>query len=355
MSVYDQAFYRFRLTDYFKEVFGLSDPEQVLYHYTSMDSFYHIVKNQSIWMTEVSYLNDAKEHTYGVEIAIEATEEYIQNKEYKSLNSSYSEEYYKMIEKCLKDNIVRVLGRYNRDETYLDFSYHSRLPKVKPNSLFIFSLSAERNSLSQWIAYSGEGGVSIGFNHSQLLSSLEKMPYFRISKCEYDLAKQKKIVKGILDRQVNQINCEANGSTKPGCDGYVEGYAEYAGNCVNHIMQLASMFKNKAFKHENEYRIVAFIDKNSYESHPEQYPVDFRVKGGLIIPYLNLQFGESEADSSVKSSYRVSDSLKDILTHIMLGPSKEPKLALKSMEAFTLKYLDDFAIVESTDIPFIYR
>ena len=355
MSIYDQTFPRFNLTDYFKEVFGSPASEQILYHYTSMDSFYHIAKNQSIWMTEVSYLNDVKEHTYGVGIAIEAAEEYIQNREYKSLNSSYSEEYYKMVVKCLEDNVISLLRRYNRDETYLDFSYYSQLPKVRQSNLFIFSLSAERNSLSQWIAYSGEGGVSIGFDHSQVLSSLEKGTAFRISRCEYDPAKQKEIIKGILNLQVNQINCEAKGSTKPGCDGYVEGYAEHEGYCVDYIMQLASMFKNKAFKHENECRIVAFINKDSFESHPEQYPVDFRVKGGLMIPYLNLQFGESQDNSAIIDSYKVSTSLKSIVTHLMLGPSKEPRLALKSIEAFSRKYLDDFVIIEYTDIPFIYR
>ncbi len=43
----------------------------ILYHYTSLETFYAIAENKEVWASDIKYMNDATEFQYGLELAEE--------------------------------------------------------------------------------------------------------------------------------------------------------------------------------------------------------------------------------------------------------------------------------------------
>ncbi|HEX8010670.1 MAG TPA: hypothetical protein VF814_07020 [Casimicrobiaceae bacterium] len=47
----------------------------LIYHYTTLEGFVGIVQSRSLWLSDYSYLNDARELTHGVEIVRSVVDE----------------------------------------------------------------------------------------------------------------------------------------------------------------------------------------------------------------------------------------------------------------------------------------
>ena len=107
-------------------------PPAELFHYTSSDSFLAIINSQRMLATERSYLNDPQEFRWGFD-AIRAR-------------------------LCLERN------KCSAD--FLEQSQAALSEKAKDDlRLFVFSLSANPDLLSQWRAYGAEGtGFAIGLD-----------------------------------------------------------------------------------------------------------------------------------------------------------------------------------------------
>lgn len=98
-----------------------------LYHYTSVDGLKGILDNESLWTTQIQYMNDSKEFTHAVDIAFQIIKR----------------------KKCeAKESFVKY---YEAMEDTLASSNGART--------FIFSMTENPDQLSQWRGYSGLGGV----------------------------------------------------------------------------------------------------------------------------------------------------------------------------------------------------
>ena len=132
-----------------------------LYHYTTASGLLGILspKNKDrqllFWFTDTRYLNDSMEYIGGLKIA----KKYLLDSNY--FNSQV---------------VVNALESLN--------SFNGRI--------CVLSLSSEGNSLSQWRAYSEDGGYSLKLN-TKLFESPNHLAYRYLTKCIYcvDLLKYK--------------------------------------------------------------------------------------------------------------------------------------------------------------------
>ena len=113
----------------------------VLYHYTSHKNLRCIVEDRRLRISHVYYMSDASEIKYGAE-SFKTVVADRQNRETNQTLIDFLVE--------LRDWINQLIGL--------------------PHYIFVFSLTAKGNLLSQWRAYtpSGEAGVSIGFSKEGL-------------------------------------------------------------------------------------------------------------------------------------------------------------------------------------------
>ena len=119
------------------------NPDYV-YHYTSIASFMSIMKNNELWFSHASFLNDPLEISFGLDV--------ITNILNKNLNDF--------------STILSILERQRKiyKESSLDLTR---------DLVFLFSFSGLPDELSSWIQYGDSGyGICLGFIQSKLLKNI---------------------------------------------------------------------------------------------------------------------------------------------------------------------------------------
>ncbi len=239
-----------------------------LYHYCSIESFYHIALSKSIWLCNSSQMNDAHENIW-IENYFPIVKQQFAGAKYRSL---------------LKDSFN--MFKWNTDPPY------------------IFCLSAVKDLLSQWRAYSQDGeGVAIGFSTKSLKMENEvpgRNVYaektFGLLKVEYKGNKQKKKVVDL---------CEA---VKVQFDSKVKDKKIYASmDLAFTLVDWSMIFKNPGFNEEKEWRIVHTPLGHSYDVPLDRLSeLKFRLNRGRILTYFDYHFGD--------------DFNSNLIKEIVLGP-----------------------------------
>lgn len=222
-----------------------------LYHYCSIDSFFNIVKSKAIWLSNSSQMNDSKETVW------------IEN-HFDLLKNSFSKKEYETLWQDSFD------------------IYH-----INNNPPFVFCLSAIKDSLSQWRAYSNDGsGVAIGFSSGELAMKQE-IPASNICadktiglvKVQYSQIVQKRTLRKLCDEV--KILFELDSDNDENLPLEVEfGLA---------LLSRALVFKNPSFKEEKEWRIIHTPSISGYKEHSltedRLSELRFRLKGNKIVSY----------------------------------------------------------------------
>jgi hypothetical protein len=115
-----------------------------VYHYTSINSFMSIIKNNNLWFSHASYLNDPMEITFGIDVIM-------------NILSKNQEDF---------PNILKIIEKQRTvyNESSLD---------IKRDLTFIFSYSELADELPSWIQYGDNGyGICLGFITSKLLTNI---------------------------------------------------------------------------------------------------------------------------------------------------------------------------------------
>lgn len=242
-----------------------------LYHYTDVQAVQSILENRKIWLTGIKFLNDSQELFNGLEI--------IENQ----IDSS-------------SDRELLDLQYLNKAREYLEKSFKNLAhfgPELEP--VFVFSLSSNEDTLSQWRAY---GSYAIEFDETALQSKLSPL----VKRCIYDdenkITEAKKYIKSALINIHNQIVKN-------------KGSLSCCGDIVTQLFVDASVFKDKGFDEEGEARV--FISASDIP-YPEG--VSYRPKNDILIPYIEL-------DIPIKC-----------IKSICVGPMENQKQAYSSMKAF---------------------
>src|SRR5262245_50249024 len=109
----------------------------VLYHYTSADALDGILQSRRLWATHVAYLNDSSEYRYTMRLA---------------------------------SGHLGAFGRRSTDPRLaaLHAEWERALELAADNHVYVISLSASRDLLSQWRSYAPKG-FALGFDQTHLL------------------------------------------------------------------------------------------------------------------------------------------------------------------------------------------
>jgi len=273
-----------------------NDDDEILYHYCSMDAFYSIIKNQSIWLSSATQSNDYMEGEMAKKQIIAKLDQALKKLSDENRN---------------KNNAPKIHDTPNN--TSIKKSIDSSIISLKKLDALIFSLSEKRDLLSQWRGYADNGsGVCIGFSKKSLSEVKSKYPT-TLEIIEYNPHTQESEE---LENIFSEI-LEANGATKTNMD-----------KRIKKLFTKTYSIKNIAFEEESEWRLIHLI-KNKHHSE-----FDFRIANKQIIPYIEISFKKH--------------SIKEVI----IGPkNKTPKhviLTFLKHEDFTGENEKDYPRVETS-------
>ncbi|TKB96181.1 DUF2971 domain-containing protein [Pedobacter cryotolerans] len=234
--------------------------DQKLYHYTSRGGLLGMVNSKSLWLTHMMYMNDAVEYQYGLDMVIKILKEQYDNN--------------------LASQLIDAVER------------NKEIP-----SIFSFSLSENKDTLSQWRGYCPNGGYSISFDEALLKESIAANANTTLRKCVYTVEEIVAIVKEDIVRMTPEAYFEqrelekTRGTSKP-----LSGLPyELISRAYQHIPYI----KNPAFHEEKEWRIVVA----EHHEKPFRYTdnVQFREGKSSLIPFVVMDLKDKTINEAIIS------------------------------------------------------
>ncbi|DAA98904.1 TPA: hypothetical protein CPT88_00580 [Candidatus Gastranaerophilales bacterium HUM_8] len=235
----------------------------IIYHYTSPEGILGILTNHTLWLSEITYMNDESEITYTFDLL---TDILAQNND--------------EICQTFKDSLeAKIKTRTQLPSNLFDY--------VHRDSIFVACFSTEQDELSLWNYYTKTGsmaGYNIGFKVDELVakvkSKLKVMHHFIYGKTICEKCKQE----GYLKEAIKEYNLlYQKMRTKNDKKNVIKSFWG-----LIHIFSL--FFKKEAFKNENEYRFVITEYTDILQKHNRAFQIKNRIQNGLIIPYIELDF-----------------------------------------------------------------
>lgn len=200
--------------------------------------------------------------------------------------------------------------------------------------VYIFSMTEERDLLSQWRAYCPKsGGYSIGFPSVQLQLMAAKQNFF-LSSCVYDNGDQCQIISEIIISFLQIYRDKIN-------LGKLINVArkETAYEFAQHLGLFGGILKHPSYKEEKEWRLLsAYID----EKHPQ---VDFRAGANGIVPFFKFNLVDEENPDLT----RMNEDGGGFVA--VIGPTRNSSASQMAVQFALTKYLDG-AWHSRSDIPY---
>ncbi len=243
----------------------------------------------------VHYLNDAQEFRY----AIGLTRSILYNRRQHAPNSS-------------------------TQEFYARFS--DSLERIERVHICVFSLSEQRNLLSQWRSYCpATGGYALGFQTASLKPILANHGFVLLP-CTYDHSQQQALLNDVLDGSLGPVVREL-GTSAVSVDQAIEAALAAL---VPQFAPVAAIIKHPSFSEEREWRLISSL-------LPSDHPtLRFRPGNGLLIPYYELALDGADAPFG----------------HVVIGPSPNQQLAMDSLTVFLTRLGIKWKGIENSRIPF---
>ena len=248
----------------------------LLYHYTDSKGLFGITTSGTLWATKLQYLNDSKEFRHAVEIA------------------------------KLELDVRKSRKGLTDDEDFLYSLLYARVESMKGANTFICSLSEEPDLLSQWRAYGGKGGYSIGFDYDKLIRLAHKQS-FRLLPCIYELDKQKDLINYLIDEIKNMFFSDPT--------RYKDSLEKQRlqNKFYSPFLLMASTMKHPSFYEEKEWRLIGGPFR--YDSNNARW----RPTESKLLPYYIFDLKKDD---------------KYAIDNIFIGPNNNRDLVIKSTNTF---------------------
>lgn len=265
----------------------------ILYHYCSLDTFYNIMKNHSIWLSDVTKSNDSNELVWVTrECKLAVMNAFLEYVERLKASGNFLNAKFREFNK-ITDSIES-----------LDLS--------KTLKAWVFCLSEKGDNLGQWRGYADDGkGISIGFyskifehesnQENESLDFLQDKLYQFCDKIEYGGFDIKQLLDS-AELDVLTSSCE-----------YDELENSFK-KLITYSIILAPLYKNPAFEEEAEWRF-------GYETHVES------LMKGMVPSQEELYFKETKFDVV---DYSFTPKNNTLVSHIELK-IKDMKSAIASV------------------------
>lgn len=281
-------------------------PDDALFHYTSFSNYLSILESKSLWASEIRYMNDAREVNYFAQLLIRP----------------------RLVSRTKADGHSEVRAEF---KSWLE----TRILKDS-DRLFVISLSAAGNLLSQWRSYTKHGqGLSIGF-HPKALQRVAQRHSFSLVQVVYNHSVATKLAEQLYDLVIQYaLDRGAIGALREYGQAYFHAFSDFEPE----ILRLCAIFKDPAFAEEKEWRLLSV--NYSDASHEA---IRYRSSGMFISPY--VRFGLDD--------YSESGSEGGPIICAYIGPTSVPDLVADSVRntitRAKLGYRDNIR-VEATRIP----
>ncbi|MFC5369610.1 DUF2971 domain-containing protein [Arcanobacterium bovis] len=269
------------------------DSNEILWHYTSVESAVSILQSGQIWASQLGSMNDSQE----ISFPLHTIRDYILDA---MDNASYL--YIKGI-----DDVDP--SEFEFDKQYLrDFLYYH--PDLKPDRLYPYELNlyascfcAERDSTVQWHGYASNSGVALGFDKHKLRSAIKTQKDFSLKEVVYPDSFNE-IQEDITSRFTQTIST--------GCDIWSAAYQI--------LFDYLPVLKSAHFAHEKEWRVVltqpwqdldhsSDVNSANAAQWARNHGIKYRVNGSLLIPYVAINLGGS------------GNRMMPALRSVLLGPT----------------------------------
>lgn len=281
---------------------------EVLYHYCSLDTFYNIMKNRSIWLSDISKSNDSEELIFMTKKSREKINQY-----FKPSNPN-----------------SEIAAQINRTEHALQqFAQNDYL------KCWAMCFSEKPDNLGQWRGYADDGrGLCIGFNGEEIqniaesAAPLEGITDVFLKKVRYG----EQECEQYIDRMLSLIvKCDLSDRNS--------AYQQIK-EAILSIIRMAPLYKEETFR-EEEWRlgILALTEKSLTPSFSLQHlprkmadkavtmdKYSFVPKNNTLVSHIELKFAD----------------LKTALHSIIIGP----KSGLSELDIKL--FLVSLGILEST-------
>jgi len=283
-----------------------SSPQpDTLWHYTNAAGFLGICRSGKLWATNTDYLNDASEMRHARRLVLKVV--------FDSRSSAQNREEHEMLNllcDCIGSEATR--------------------------PVFVTSLSAVKNELSQWRAYGGaSGSFALGFKVVSLLAAIGKNTEtpFNLYKCIYDEGRSQSLCQQFVDGLLDAFRA-LRVAPKPGGHDYQE-MMDLIHEAVRLFDTLAPLIKHPDFVAEAEWRLV------SDPVDLKKRPIRLREGKTGIVPYLELTIAKDKTDPK-------------FTVHTLIGPSIRHNP--KNTNLAQIAYCDDFILqpspVEPSSTPY---
>ncbi|MDY6790526.1 MAG: DUF2971 domain-containing protein [Thermodesulfobacteriota bacterium] len=269
-------------------------PPAKLYHYTSTEAFRCIVEHKKIWATDAFYMNDNQEILHALNLFQETC---------RSLAKSKVDHELAFLEK--------LLGELN-------------FQKTDQPHIFTVSFSASRDQLSQWRAYTRNGGYALAFN-GDALSHVADTQGYRLVKCVYQQKEKIQLIEEYLDAKLSVSAVDPD---------------ILAVTTAIDFLEIAAMMKHQGFAEENEWRLISTSSRLKVEN------IEYRSALRYLIPYLEVDIGTTNIP-------QLNDPRDYIgINEVLVGPVPEPELSWRSCMQLLQDRMIFFEQITPSSTPF---
>lgn len=257
------------------------DLEKQIYHYTSPQGLFSILKSASLRFTDCQFLNDISEYTYIKKPLLKAIEDTKLNYDVIPVINS------------LRDGLERLELTATQTGSNITLNWGT-----KRYYYYVFCCSTKQDSLGMWNYYVKGGnfqGYNVGFTVHKLLEcfSTVKNPSVDVFHGEvlYKERDQIDFLKNLLIRADQELR-ETNRSSK-----------DLQQDVITYLENFRLFFKDEAFINEQEYRFVLRIPEDYIPSESDPFSIGgFDIKNGNITPYSRLMINKEKTIDSIKLS-----------------------------------------------------
>jgi hypothetical protein len=270
------------------------DPPPTLFHYTTSAGLLGIIDKKEIWASHTQYLNDQREFQHAVSII----EEEIAS--------------------------MKKMAEYDQHQIALE-QMTSVLKDSGSMNVCVCSFSEEGDVLSQWRAYGGDSGFSVGFS-GPFLRNVSESRRFWLVKCIYEEVEQRSWMRTLLTDVLNEnTQKELDGGDDK--DPRIPG-----GNLAAYLNRYAPILKHKSFAEEKEWRIISRPLPSTRDGF------DFRAGRSMLVPYFKIPLS--------------TDTQPFQIEEIVIGPTPHSKQSRRSLQSLVKKHALNHTKIRNTGAPF---
>lgn len=280
------------LTSVFNETTreGIFD-DQILYHYTNIDSLISIIENRRLWCSSIELMNDKNEVDYSLNIIKKSLDEV-------------------ELPQTIKEELISkyIIGK-----------------KSSALNTYIISLSTNPDSLILWNNYAKNDGYNIGlklnFSNGKLSNSIyniltDSQVAVISGRVLYSEKEQIKLMSCLLTSYYTIYST----IKKQGIDS-VEANKEINNQWLFFEMY-SSLLKSELHQYEDEYRIVLNTQNVSKG-------IKFRSRNGLILPYIELEFKDFSVFDRITIGPKINDQIAENGLDLFLSQTLGYKISIE--------------------------